>query len=71
MAMKNLYNGKGEFIGSTNDLGNVITCYGSKGEYLGYYDKNTKQTLKASGGIIQQNGIEGLGYLIYSNYKNS
>ena len=56
-------------MGYYNDVGNQVYAYGDNGTYLGYYDKISKQTFSASGVLLQQNGLEALGFLILNNYK--
>ena len=70
MATKNLYDGNGHYIGYYNDTGKQVYAYGDNGAYLGYYDKTSKQTYKATGDLLQINGIEGLGYLIFNQAKH-
>ena len=69
MAIKNLYDGNGRYIGYYNDTGNQVYAYGENGAYLGYYNRISKQTFKATGELLQINGVEGLGYLIFNSIK--
>ena len=58
-------------MGYYNDTGEMVFAYGYDGAYLGNYNKKTKQTISASGAIVQQNGIEGLGFLIVNHFKHT
>lgn len=52
----NILNGRGIIVGWQEDAGNLINIFDYSGKLLGYYIKDTKQTMSVSGAVISNNG---------------
>lgn len=58
---KNIYDGKGKYIGYTNDIGNVVHGYNKSGKPVGMFNKISNYTYDHSGKpLAKGNLIEGL-----------
>ena len=58
---KNIYDGKGKYIGYTNDIGSVVHGYNKTGKAVGMFNKISNYTYDSGGKpLTKGNLIEGL-----------
>jgi len=54
---KNIYDGKGKYIGYTNDIGTVIHAYDKNGRPVGRFNKTANYTYNSAGSPIARGNL--------------
>lgn len=54
---KNIYDGKGKYIGYTNDIGTMVHAYDKNGKSIGLYNKAANYTYNSAGQPIAKGNI--------------
>ena len=54
---KNIYDGKGKYIGYTNDIGTMIHAYDKNGKSIGLFNKAANYTYNSAGKPIAKGNL--------------